>query len=144
MWACVYSAARMVITVELFVCSMVLRQPKSPRTDTLFPCPTFLRSDRPRPRRFQRFAVVHRSPQVVGHEQPADQEEDAAERANQIRSEEHTSELQSLMRRSYAVFCLNNKKTRLETDTQPPAKPRTRHEHSHTKPPTRHTSTETA
>src|SRR3546814_2001105 len=31
--------------------------------------------------------------------------------AVQIRSEEHTSELQSLMRISYAVFCLNKKKT---------------------------------
>src|SRR3546814_1134622 len=30
--------------------------------------------------------------------------------AEEIRSEEHTSELQSLMRRSYAVFCLNKKK----------------------------------
>src|SRR3546814_10813102 len=31
------------------------------------------------------------------------------------RSEEHTSELQSLMRISYAVFCLKKKKTRLDT-----------------------------
>src|SRR3546814_10546699 len=36
-----------------------------------------------------------------------------------IRSEEHTSELQSLMRISYAVFCLNNKnKENAKTDTQ--------------------------
>src|SRR3546814_7672866 len=34
---------------------------------------------------------------------------DALDRANQERSEEHTSELQSLMRISYAVFCLKNK-----------------------------------
>src|SRR3546814_1242571 len=33
-----------------------------------------------------------------------------------VRSEEHTSELQSLMRISYAVFCLQNKTTRLTTD----------------------------
>src|SRR3546814_5953142 len=32
--------------------------------------------------------------------------------ADAIRSEEHTSELQSLMRTSYAVFCLKNKKTK--------------------------------
>src|SRR3546814_3096926 len=32
-----------------------------------------------------------------------------AERSNAIRSEEHTSELQSLMRISYAVFCLKKK-----------------------------------
>src|SRR3546814_16230076 len=34
---------------------------------------------------------------------------DAAEPANDVRSEEHTSELQSLMRTSYAVFCLKKK-----------------------------------
>src|SRR3546814_8191835 len=34
------------------------------------------------------------------------------------RSEEHTSELQSLMRRSYAVFCLKKKKTRQQNDRQ--------------------------
>src|SRR3546814_8657992 len=35
-----------------------------------------------------------------------------------LRSEEHTSELQSLMRISYAVFCLKNKSTRNHTNTQ--------------------------
>src|SRR3546814_9652380 len=35
------------------------------------------------------------------------------------RSEEHTSELQSLMRISYAVFCLKQKKTHIQTDTVP-------------------------
>src|SRR3546814_7054689 len=35
----------------------------------------------------------------------------AAQRVSQGRSEEHTSELQSLMRISYAVFCLKKKKT---------------------------------
>src|SRR3546814_3307646 len=35
-----------------------------------------------------------------------------------IRSEEHTSELQSLMRISYAVFCLKKKKKRMNTDTK--------------------------
>src|SRR3546814_6329017 len=35
--------------------------------------------------------------------------------AHGIRSEEHTSELQSLMRISYAVFCLNKKKTTTES-----------------------------
>src|SRR3546814_10210406 len=38
-------------------------------------------------------------------------------RQNQVgRSEEHTSELQSLMRISYAVFCLKKKKTTIDTD----------------------------
>src|SRR3546814_1687865 len=41
--------------------------------------------------------------------------------AVQVRSEEHTSELQSLMRISYAVFCLKNKKkiTKTQQYTQP-------------------------
>src|SRR3546814_2840551 len=38
-------------------------------------------------------------------------EPEDAERGAEQRSEEHTSELQSLMRRSYAVFCLKKKKT---------------------------------
>src|SRR3546814_3595982 len=41
----------------------------------------------------------------------------AADRARQRRSEEHTSELQSLMRISYAVFCLKKKNTRANTTT---------------------------
>src|SRR3546814_6349972 len=40
---------------------------------------------------------------------------DQPERVEAGRSEEHTSELQSLMRISYAVFCLNNKKTQQYT-----------------------------
>src|SRR3546814_3550048 len=39
-------------------------------------------------------------------------------RARQMRSEEHTSELQSLMRIAYAVFCLNKKKCQRHTPTQ--------------------------
>src|SRR3546814_9758622 len=42
--------------------------------------------------------------------------DDNAKLADKIRSEEHTSELQSLMRISYAVFCLK-KKTQNQTDT---------------------------
>src|SRR3546814_5312567 len=40
---------------------------------------------------------------------------DANQRKGEFRSEEHTSELQSLMRISYAVFCLNKKKNRTAT-----------------------------
>src|SRR3546814_4877567 len=54
---------------------------------------------------------------------PYDSEEEALEIANnsiyglsaQVRSEEHTSELQSLMRLSYAVFCLKTKKKQKQT-----------------------------
>src|SRR3546814_1679503 len=46
-----------------------------------------------------------------------------------VRSEEHTSELQSLMRISYAVFCLKKKKIkRLNTDNLMNAKPKHNHE----------------
>src|SRR3546814_5453006 len=41
----------------------------------------------------------------------------ASQELNQARSDEHTSELQSLMRISYAVFCLKKKITRLNNDT---------------------------
>src|SRR3546814_10850887 len=69
--------------------------------------------------------------QRLDHEQPADEDEDefvlrghrdrrkrAAKReAARVRSEEHTSELQSLMRISYAVFCLKKKKRNAQTTT---------------------------
>src|SRR3546814_5702452 len=43
--------------------------------------------------------------------QPADRGQRFSPAAQRLRSEEHTSELQSLMRISYAVFCLKKKKT---------------------------------
>src|SRR3546814_7698438 len=51
-------------------------------------------------------------PTGVGAEQPARRRRPAADR---LRSEEHTSELQSLMRTSYAVFCLKKKNTNINT-----------------------------
>src|SRR3546814_9107034 len=41
-------------------------------------------------------------------------------RLNSVRSEEHTSELQSLMRISYAVFCLKKKKEKIRRNKIPP------------------------
>src|SRR3546814_3562061 len=91
---------------------MIRRPPRSTRTDTLFPYTTLFRSDgiedlldvdptgdpAERPGRqaevFGRQFQRGRLPQAVGT----------------ARSEEHTSELQSLMRISYAVFCLKKKK----------------------------------
>src|SRR3546814_3854175 len=46
----------------------------------------------------------------AGHPVPDDAGRRRTERVLELRSEEHTSELQSLMRISYAVFCLKNKK----------------------------------
>src|SRR3546814_1503508 len=97
---------------------MILRPPRSTRTDTLFPYTTLFRSarsdeDAHRPRlglvgrRHSR--RTDRQPQFECRRSPA--ETDSRSRAQTVwRSEEHTSELQSLMRISYAVFCLKTKR----------------------------------
>src|SRR3546814_5533516 len=78
---------------------MIRRPPRSTRTDTLFPYTTLFRSRR-RWRSLDVFDPVRNARKL----QAADQYHDDQ------RSEEHTSELQSLMRISYAVFCLKKKK----------------------------------
>src|SRR3546814_9811489 len=99
---------------------MIRRPPRSTRTDTLFPYTTLFRSDVSRTE--QRDLVVHLDVEIIDREARL---EPAPQRTRQIggqddrhrlrrrgfRSEEHTSELQSLMRISYAVFCLKKKKT---------------------------------
>src|SRR3546814_5820401 len=94
---------------------MIRRPPRSTRTDTLFPYTTLFRSDRDRLIEVDLARVAHqrgtrlrdepriaRQPRLAERDQP---------RAGARRSEEHTSELQSLMRISYAVFCLKKKKS---------------------------------
>src|SRR3546814_5565052 len=73
---------------------MIRRPPRSTRTDTLFPYTTLFRSA---------VGIEHR------HQTPG-RGRVVGEPASAERSEEHTSELQSLMRISYAVFCLKKKK----------------------------------
>src|SRR3546814_1070892 len=99
---------------------MILRPPRSTRTDTLFPYTTLFRSggarQRPHdgqagdrlhlrwplvPRGRQRQLELGFPPVRAGREEPG---------RRTCRSEEHTSELQSLMRISYAVFCLKKKR----------------------------------
>src|SRR3546814_1062447 len=86
---------------------MIRRPPRSTRTDTLFPYTTLFRSPRRRrpddadPRPCRRCSD-HRSP-------PSDPRRMRHTPRHCLRSEEHTSELQSLMRISYAVFCLKKK-----------------------------------
>src|SRR3546814_5316952 len=112
---------------------MLLRPPRSTRTDTLFPYPTLFRS-------FDALAgclvdtriepdledllwgvvnIFHRAGERIEREldknelaqRSLQREQDGSEiRSVELRSEEHTSELQSLMRISYAVFCLKKKK----------------------------------
>src|SRR3546814_1010345 len=108
---------------------MIRRPPRSTRTDTLFPYTTLFRSDAlgragiggdaQHPRAAIGAAAMEDRPPVVpevalqlaivraGREDPGKRLQRAL-----VRSEEHTSELQSLMRISYAVFCLKKKKTR--------------------------------
>src|SRR3546814_1963595 len=112
---------------------MIRRPPRSTRTDTLFPYPTLFRSDRAgdsiAPEQSALWAAqeleVVQVEQALGgcrfaaDEHLVDVQADAgvAARAGrgQARSEEHTSELQSLMRNSYAVFCLKKKNKKLHS-----------------------------
>src|SRR3546814_9714480 len=108
---------------------MIRRTPRSTRTDTLFPYTTLFRS----------VAVLEHAPVIGGTsarssgtvwvpDNPylcaagATDDREQAERyvaalvggrGERARSEEHTSELQSLMRNSYAVFCLKKKKKQI-------------------------------
>src|SRR3546814_8636794 len=87
---------------------MIRRPPRSTRTDTLFPYTTLFRSTTDQQPR--RGATVHVTPPVVSGEFRIFEKPNHRRGAIGIRSEEHTSELQSLMRISYAVFCLKKKK----------------------------------
>src|SRR3546814_2916919 len=118
----IYTAV--VAPVHLFVLFlMILLPPRSTRTDTLFPYTTLFRSPAgpstpsrpagrcatpspPRPFHQRRRWGKRRSPQPQRGETTEEKVSPMA------RSEEHTSELQSLMRISYAVFCLKKKKQR--------------------------------
>src|SRR3546814_3235003 len=110
------------VQIYLFVCFfflMIRRPPRSTRTDTLFPYTTLFRSPpvivaellpvsscvctssiRTRPSSTDTLTLS-----------PSRRTENLV--PSTVRSEEHTSELQSLMRNSYAVFCLKKKKKRI-------------------------------
>src|SRR3546814_8641950 len=83
---------------------MILRPPRSTRTDTLFPYTTLFRSIEADRRGGRLAGRYNRKRQPRSHR-----------RTQKNRSEEHTSELQSLMRISYAVFCLKKKKLPKQT-----------------------------
>src|SRR3546814_12164118 len=99
-----YSGSYLIYVIVVFLCYtylfvslifffflMIRRPPRSTRTDTLFPYTTLFRS-KVKPLSWRVTCMLHCSHIL-------------------LRSEEHTSELQSLMRISYAVFCLKKKKT---------------------------------
>src|SRR3546814_1217351 len=98
---------------------MIRRPPRSTRTDTLFPYTTLFRSglgwQRIRPQEPARGDETAEGSRLGGEGRQAGQCQGRAVHhhlhdAGPVRSEEHTSELQSLMRISYAVFCLKKKK----------------------------------
>src|SRR3546814_10886433 len=86
---------------------MIRRPPRSTRTDTLFPYTTLFRSVHAARRGRRRLALDRSDSRRLARQ---------GRRAEGLhRSEEHTSELQSLMRISYAVFCLKKKITKSNT-----------------------------
>src|SRR3546814_4625993 len=112
---------------------MIRRPPRSTRTDTLFPYTTLFRSSRAKQRRGRAPIDERGAPQIrrnsvnwnASRPYPAGSRREwsfASARKGVVRgfdgagritrSEEHTSELQSLMRISYAVFCLKKNKTK--------------------------------
>src|SRR3546814_7602837 len=106
---------------------MIRRPPRSTRTDTLFPYTTLFRSELV-------LGVDVDHGQIFGNVLFARQPRpralfaaDAVDQAEPDRSEEHTSELQSLMRISYAVFCLKKKITHPQRNSQH----HTTHTHTH-------------
>src|SRR3546814_1602796 len=86
---------------------MIRRPPRSTRTDTRFPYTTLFRSGG------GRLAGQHLLAGLVGRphaeRQHTEENRHVDDDEGDPRSEEHTSELQSLMRISYAVFCLKKK-----------------------------------
>src|SRR3546814_2445798 len=110
MFDCVYDDLLMlyvfVLCIIPFFFLMIRRPPRSTRTDTLFPYTTLFRSPRrsPLPDNCAIPAAASASHHCRYHRYPRCHH-------GHSRSEEHTSELQSLMRISYAVFCLKKKQT---------------------------------
>src|SRR3546814_9994051 len=120
---------------------MLRRPPRSTRTDTLFPYTTLFRSGHGVARlviglglRVRRRAVARRVDVrgAAGEQQAVERvehvqhllalrhhrDDDGGAAGRLPRSEEHTSELQSLMRISYAVFCLKKKKKKIKLNTK--------------------------
>src|SRR3546814_5933208 len=92
---------------------MIRRPPRSTRTDTLFPYTTLFRSPTDRAATRQLRSRHLRRGGTMSNETSTGLSnllrEDRTFPPSEERSEEHTSELQSLMRSSYAVFCLKKK-----------------------------------
>src|SRR3546814_16683028 len=96
----------------LFFFLMIRRPPRSTRTDTLFPYTTLFRSTPMNAVIGMLELALKKADQGVMDRVAIEVASGAARGMLDLigRSEEHTSELQSLMRISYAVFCLKKKK----------------------------------
>src|SRR3546814_3694474 len=100
---------------------MIRRPPRSTRTDTLFPYTTLFRSIDTTLKSDRCLDDLDSNEQIVVYRTVQESLSNVVRHAHahtvtveigaDRRSEEHTSELQSLMRISYAVFCLKKKKT---------------------------------
>src|SRR3546814_6849278 len=103
---------------------MIRRPPRSTRTDTLFPYTTLFRSN---------LALRGLASHIPGNGIPrnAFTVRSTKLELTSARSEEHTSELQSLMRISYAVFCLIKKKLPLRYHTSHCNYPSCNHRHNY-------------
>src|SRR3546814_3995637 len=112
---------------------MIRRPPRSTRTDTLFPYTTLFRSgqrwrghavhsvEQDRPGRGGGLCLSFACDDGCDREMAREgrhPQRTAVPPGRNARSEEHTSELQSLMRNSYAVFCLKKKKKKKQQTTQ--------------------------
>src|SRR3546814_4808792 len=107
---------------------MIRRPPRSTRTDTLFPYTTLFRSkragyhamfgDAARGTALSRLGIEYSPAIVLTMDEPILAKRLVTKLRNSYRSEEHTSELQSLMRISYAVFCLKKKNNTRKTNTE--------------------------
>src|SRR3546814_16220553 len=108
----IYVLVKLTLYVFFFFFLMIRLPPRSTRTDTLFPYTTLFRST---DKRTRSWISVSRDA-TRWSARPARASVSAVHWRNRgPRSEEHTSELQSLMRTSYAVFCLKKKKTKTQT-----------------------------
>src|SRR3546814_6686933 len=106
---------------------MLPRPPRSTRTDTFFPCTTRFRSST-MPWRASSVANIESAPPIArtsgascssrSNSRGGLLDIDCSDQIKRLpfRSEEHTSELQSLMRISYDVFCLKKKNKQQHTN----------------------------
>src|SRR3546814_4046205 len=113
------------VVVRVCVFFLIIRSPpRSTRTDTLFPYTTLFRSVPGRRRRAgEHLARAALSParharHGLSRHPPGADRHGGDVPPDRYRSEEHTSELKSLMRISYAVFCLKKKKDRNRSQVQ--------------------------